>query len=183
MKGGFGSVPNLVRIHKINWNCRKACNTNWKRAVHGGAQTSLGKYHKHVTETIVKRERLWPPGLQDEKNSLAFTLRASLKTQHWPEKRGQMLTISLHGGIVANHNGKVEITDILHCITDKNTWSHPLVGIMSQNKLLTNANSYVRGCNNNTENTQASVCLSSVPSLLRWCKKTAVISLKGLSHT
>lgn len=164
-------------------NCRKACNVNWKRAVHVGAPTSLGKYHKHVTETIVKQERLWPPGLQDDKNSLAFLFGASFKTQLWPEKQGQMLTISLCGGSAAKHNGKVEIADILHCVTDKNTWSLPLAAIMSQNKLLTTADSYVRGRNNNTQNTQASVCLSRVSSLLHWCKKRAVISLKGLWHT
>lgn len=181
MKCWFGSVPNLIGTHKMTSNCRKACNVNWKRAVQVGAQTSLGKYHTHVTETIVKRERLWPPGLQDDKNSLAFLFRASFKTQHWPEKQGQMLTISLCGGSAAKHNGKVEMTDILHCVTDKNTRSHPLAG-MSQNKLLTTADSYVRGRNNNTQNTQASVRLSSVTSLLHWCKKTAVISLKGLWH-
>lgn len=186
MKCSFESVPSLTGTHKMTSNCRKACNVNWKRAVHVGAPTSLGKYHKHVTETIVKQERLWPPGLQDDKkNSLAFLFRASFKTQLWPEKQGQMLTISLCGGSAAKHNGKVEITDILHCITDKNTWSlpPPPAGIMSQNKLLTTADSYVRGRNNNTQNTQASVCLSSVSSLLHWCKKTAVISLKGFWHT
>lgn len=126
----------------------------WGRVVHIDAETSLGKHHKLIIETIMKQERLWPPGLQDEKNILTFLLRASFKTQHWPEKQGQMLTISLQGRLVAKNNGKVEITDILHCLTDKNTWSHPLLGIMSQNKLLTNANSYVRGCNNNTQRTQ-----------------------------
>lgn len=54
---------------------------------------------------------------------------------------------------MAKHNGNFEITDILHCVSDKNTRSHPLLGIMSQNKLLTNADSYVRGCNNNREHT------------------------------
>lgn len=145
-------------------------------------QPVWGNTTNNVTGTIVKPERLWPPGLQDDKNSLAFLFRASFKTQHWPEKQGQMLTISLCGGSAARHNGKVEITDILHCVTDKNTWSHPLAGIMSQNKLLTTADSYARGRNNNTQDTRASVCLSSVTSLLHWCKKTAVISLKGLFH-
>lgn len=50
---------------------------------------------------------------------------------------------------MAKHNGNFEITDILQCVTDKNTRSHPLPGILSQNKLLTNADSYVRGSNNN----------------------------------
>lgn len=184
MKCGFGRVPSLTGTHKMTLNCRKACNMNWKRAVHVGAPTSLGKYHKHVTKTIVKQERLWPPGLQDDKNRLAFLSRASFKTKLWPEKKGQMLTTSLCGGSAAKHNGKVEITDILHCVTDKNTWSHPLAGIMSQNKLLTTADSYVRGRkrNNNTQNTQASVCFSSVTSLLHWWRKTAAISLKSLWH-
>lgn len=57
MKCWFGSVPNLLGIHKITSNCRKACNRNLKRAVHVGSQTRLGKYHKHVTETTVKQER------------------------------------------------------------------------------------------------------------------------------